>query len=54
MEKEAEVTYYIYCVSASGFIFGSTTTQSSQCSSVAGGSDEVVGWRWGFPAPARA
>lgn len=41
-------------ISASGFIFGFTATQSAQCSCVAGGSDEVAGWRWGFPALAWA
>lgn len=49
-KKEAGVSDYIYCVPASGFIFGCTATQSAQCSCVAGGSDEVAGWRWGFPA----
>lgn len=49
-KKEAGVSDYIYCISASGFIFGCTATQSAQCSCVAGGSDEVAGWRWGFPA----
>lgn len=27
-----------------------STTQSALCSCVVGGSDEVAGWRWGFPA----
>lgn len=48
MEKETLVTFYIYDVSASGFIFGSAATQSAQCSRVVGGSDEVAGRRWGF------
>lgn len=50
MEKAAGASDYICCICASGFIFGCTATQSAQCSCVAGGSDEVAGWRWGFPA----
>ena len=53
-KKEAGVSDYIYCIPASGFIFGCTATQSALCSCVAGGSDEVAGWRWGFPALAWA
>lgn len=50
MEKAAIVPGYIHSISASGFIFGCTTTQSALCSCVAGGNDEVAGWGWGFPA----
>lgn len=45
---------YIYCISARGLLFGCTDTQSTQCSCVAGGTDEVAGWRWGFPVLAWA
>lgn len=41
-------------VPASGFIFGCAAAQRAQCSCVVGGSDEVAGWRWGFPALASA
>lgn len=50
MEKGAVVTYNTLGSCASGFIFGSTSTQCALCSRVAGGRDEVAGWRWGFPA----
>lgn len=53
-KKEAGVSDYVYCIPASGFIFGCTAAQSAQCSCVAGGNDEVAGWRWGFPALASA
>lgn len=39
-----------YCFPASGFIFSHAATQGTLCSRVAGGSDEVAGRRWGFPA----
>lgn len=54
MEKATGLSDYIYNFTASGFIFGCTFAQSAQCSCVAGGIDEVAGWRWGFPALAWA
>lgn len=53
MEKK-NLPDYIHLIPACGYIFGYATTQSTQCSCVAGGSDEVAGWRWGFPALASA
>lgn len=52
MEKGAALTdYTVYSASVPVvFYVACPAAQSAQCSCVACGSDEVAGWRWGFPA----
>lgn len=51
--KKKQESLIIYTASLPVVLYlAHTTAQSAQCSCVAGGTDEVAGWRWGFPAPA--
>lgn len=50
MEKKQQLSDDTHLIQACGYTFGSAAAQSTQCSRVAGGSDEGAGWRWGFPA----